>query len=192
MNAWQGPRGHRVVVLFSEHSRDAYAREAAERREVYTFDSAFGEPRTWLKGEYAYLAPNAVGLRLSRGNLKYDLVKEHELSDQVLAGCRALFIANAGHLAEETIARIERWMGETDGRLIVSGKTNLPPALLGLKSIETVPTEGYTGWRWLEGSPFGGPAWEPLYVSGFSGHRVLNVVPAEGSATLTYRVRVKW
>jgi hypothetical protein len=39
--------------------------------------------------------------------------------------CRVLLIANAAHLAPQTIARIERWL-TSDRRLIVTGKTNLP------------------------------------------------------------------
>ena len=50
-----------VIVLFSQPSRDAYAAEAAARGETYTFTDAWGLPRTWIKGEYAYLAPNAAG-----------------------------------------------------------------------------------------------------------------------------------
>ena len=44
------------------------------------------EPRTWLKGEYAYLAPNAASLLLARCNLKHDVVDEADLSDDLLAG----------------------------------------------------------------------------------------------------------
>jgi hypothetical protein len=57
------PGGHDIAVLFSRRSRDAYAAEAAERGETYTFTDAWGRPRTWLKGEYAYLAPSAASLR---------------------------------------------------------------------------------------------------------------------------------
>src|SRR5262249_20973361 len=52
---------HDIVVLFSNRSRDAYATEAIARGETYTFTDAWGMPRTWVKGEYAYLAPNAAG-----------------------------------------------------------------------------------------------------------------------------------
>ena len=55
---WIRPRGHDVAVLFSRRSREAYAAEAAARGETYTFTDAWGRPRTWLKGEYAYLAPS--------------------------------------------------------------------------------------------------------------------------------------
>jgi hypothetical protein len=172
-----------IVVLFSQQSRDTYAREAAERGETYTFADAWGLPRTWVKGEYAYLAPNAAGLLLARCNLKHHLVEEAVLDDARLARCRALIVANAAHLAPETIARIERWLGG-DRRLIVTGKTNLTPALLGLKSCMPVPVKGYSGWRWRPGSPFSGDAWESLYVSGYERHPVNKVEPAAGSRVL--------
>ena len=95
---WMRPRGHQVAVLFSRGSRDAYAAAAAALGETYTFDSAWDDPRTWLKGEYAYLAPNAASLLLARCNLKHDVVDEADLSDDLLAGYRALLIPNAAHL----------------------------------------------------------------------------------------------
>ena len=179
-----------IIVLFSGRSRDAYAAEAIARGETYTFTDAWGLPRTWVKGEYAYLAPNAAGLLLARCNLKHQRVEEAELDEARLDRCRALLVANAAHLAPETIARIERWLGGSERRLIVTGKTNLPPSLLGLKSCAAAPVQGYTGWRWLPGSPFAGDAWEKLYVSGYKGHPVHKVEPAPGSRVLANLVEL--
>jgi hypothetical protein len=175
---------HDIIVLFSTRSRDAYAAEATARGETYTFTDAWGLPRTWVKGEYAYLAPNAAGLLLARCNLKHHLVEEAALDAARLSRCRALLIPNAGHLAAETIKRIEAWLTNGDRRLIVTGKTNLPPRLLGLQACESAPVQGYTGWRWRPGSPFAGDAWEQLYVSGYKGHPAHRIVPAEGSRVL--------
>ena len=175
---------HDIIVLFSGRSRDAYAAEATALGETYTFTDAWGLPRTWVKGEYAYLAPNAAGLLLARCNLKHHLVEEAALDAARLARCRALLIANAGHLAPETIARIDAWLADGDRRLIVSGKTNLPPRLLGLHSCEPAPVQGYSGWRWRAGSPFAGDAWEQRYVSGYKGHPAHRIVPAKGSRVL--------
>ena len=145
-----------IAVLFSETSRAAYAVEAHARKETYTFTDAWDMPRTWLKNEYAYLAPNAARLLLSRCNLKHQLVEEAALTEEKLAALRTLLIPNAGHLEAQTIARIERWLAGEDRRLIVTGKTNLPPHLLGLKSCSPAAVQGFTGWRWLPGSPFAG------------------------------------
>ena len=110
MTEWMRPRGHDVAVLFSRRSRDAYAAEAAERGETYTFTDAWGRPRTWLKGEYAYLAPSAASMLLARCNVKHDVVEEADLSDERLDGYRAVLVPNAAHLAGETTERIERWV----------------------------------------------------------------------------------
>src|SRR5690349_9508900 len=96
-----------IGILFSERSRAAYASEAQARKETYTFTDAWGMPRTWVKGEYAYLAPSAARLLLSRCNLKHHWIEEGALTEQTLGGLRALLIPNAGHLAPETVTRIE-------------------------------------------------------------------------------------
>jgi len=184
MQEWMRPRGHDVAVLFSRRSHEAYAAEAASRGETYTFTDAWGRPRTWLKGEYAYLAPSAASVLLARCNLKHDVVEEADLSDERLAGYRAILVPNAAHLAGETIQRIERWLSGSDRRLIVTGKTNFPSPLLGLTSCTPTSVTGYTGWHWLPGSPFANAAWENLYVSGFAGHSVQRVRPAPGSRVL--------
>ncbi len=183
-------RGHAAAVLFSGRSREAYAAEAVARGETYSFTDAWGRLRTWVKGGYAYLAPNAASVLLARCNIKHDLVEEAGLGDNGLDGYRALLIPNAAHLADETIARIERWLGGADRRLFVCGKTNLPPRLLGLTSSTPLQVSGYTGWRWLPGSPFAGDAWESLYVSGFEGHPVQRIEPAPGSRVLATLVEL--
>ena len=158
MQEWIRPRGHDVAVLFSRRSRDAYAAEATTRGETYTFTDAWGRPRTWLKGEYAYLAPAAASVLLGRCNLKHDVIEEADLDDGRLGGYRAVLVPNAAHLASETIERIERWLRGAERRLIVTGKTNLPPFLLGLTACTPAAVTGYTGWRWRPGSSFANAA----------------------------------
>ncbi len=184
MTDWIRPRGHDLAVLFSRRSRDAYAAEAAARGETYTFTDAWGRPRTWLKGEYAYLAPSGASVLLARCNLKHDIVEEGDLTEERLVDYRALIIPNAAHLSGETLGRIERWLPGPDRRLVVAGKTNLPPRLLGLVSSASTAVTGYTGWRWRAGSPFANDAWERLYVSGYAGHAAQTVKPAAGSRVL--------
>jgi hypothetical protein len=108
---WMRPRGHDIAVLFSRRSREVYAAEAAARGETYTFIDAWSRPRTWLKGEHAYLAPSGASVLLARCSLKHDIVEEAGLTDERITGYRVLVIPNAAHLAGETIARIERWLG---------------------------------------------------------------------------------
>jgi hypothetical protein len=179
-----------IAVLFSETSRAAYAVEAHARKETYTFTDAWDMPRTWLKNEHAYLAPNAARLLLSRCNLKHQLIEETALTEEKLAALRALLIPNAGHLGAQTIAGIERWLAGEDRRLIVTGKTNLPPHLLGLKSCSPAAVRGFTGWRWLPGSPFANDDWEKLYVSSYRNFTVQKVEPAAGSRVLANLVEL--
>ncbi len=163
-------RGHEIAVLFSERSRAAYVAQAVARGETYAFTAASGDATTWLKGEYAYLAPNAASLLLSRCNLKHDVLDEAELTPDVLARLTVLLVPNAGHLGDTTVERLQRWLQASGNRLIATGKTNLPPALLGCATIEPVLLAGYGGWRWLPGSPFAGDDWEPAYVSSYDRH----------------------
>ena len=109
-----GPRGHDVAVLWSRPSRDAYAALAVSRGETYRFTDAWGRPRTWLKGEHAYLAPAGASVLLARCNLKHDLVEEADLTDERLRAVRALLVPNARHLADRTIGRIEAWLRAGD------------------------------------------------------------------------------
>ena len=183
MNGWARV-GTTWPCCSAKSSRKAYVQQAREREETYTFVDAEGRHRTWLKSEHAYLAVNAASVFLSRCNLKHDVVNEDQLTEATLATLSALVIPNAGHLEAATIARIEQWMRDPAHSLLVTGRTNLPPALLGLRSAQLVKVTGYTGWRWLEGSPFAGPSWEPLYVAGYRGHAVQLVQPAPGSRVL--------
>src|SRR2546427_9321337 len=127
MTGWFGPRGHEIAVLFSRRSRDAYAAEATARGETYTFTDAWGRPRTWLKGEFAYLAPNAASVLLARCNLKHDVVEETDLTDERLGGNPGPRSPHAAHPAAEPIGGPAPWLRDRDRRLAVSGKTNIPP-----------------------------------------------------------------
>lgn len=181
MSPWIRPRGHDIAVLFSDRSRRAYADEARARGQTYTFTDAWGKPKTWVKGEHAYLAPNAASLLLARCNLKHDVIEERDADDARLAGLRALVVPNAAHLDADTIRRIARWHAGAGRCLVVTGRTNLPPALLGLASHAPQPVAGYTGWRWRPDSAFAGDAWEPHYVSAYRGHDAHRIEPAAGS-----------
>ncbi len=176
MSEWFKTRGHAVAVVWSRASRDTYAKQACDEGQTYDFVDAWDKPKTWLKGEYAYLAVNAATLFLARCNLKHDIVEESQLEEDVLATYQLLLVPNAGHLSAGTIEHLGRWRTEDSRRvLFVTGKTNLPASWLGLKSLRTVKPCGYTGWRWRHNSPFAGPDWEKAYASGYEGHRIHEV-----------------
>lgn len=183
-------RPHGIAVIFSERTREAYAAEAHSRGETYTFTDARKQQRTWLKGEWAYLAPNAVTVVLNRFNLKHTLVRESELK-QSLDRYGAVIAANAAHLEPGTIDRLQEWAATDGRRLVVTGKTNLPPGMLGLQTIKPLKITGFTGWRWLPGSQFADlDAWDEHYVTGYRGYTAMHAEPLPSTCTLAELVEL--
>ena len=169
----------------SEKSHEHYAKIAASQDKTYSFIDAWGNPKTWLVGEYAYLAPNAASVVMNRLNIKHDLIMETALCRMGLKGYRALVIPNAAQLSEETIEEIQRWFNESDGCLFVTGKTNLPCHLLGLENREEVYPNGFTGWRWSPGTPFSDlRAWEEDTITSYEGFAANRVVVRPRSRVL--------
>jgi hypothetical protein len=68
--------------------------------------------------------PSAASFLLGRRNLKHDIVEEADLTDERLSWYRAVLVPNAAYLADETIARIERWLRTADRRLAGSHLTS--------------------------------------------------------------------
>lgn len=168
--ASQQPLRHNVGIVFSEMSRRAYVEEAERRGEVYEFVDAWDQHRKWLKGEWAYLAPNALSAILLRYNIKHDILGEDVLP-YTIDEYHTLFVPNAAALATGAIQAIERWRGASGHRLVVTGKTNLSLDLLGLAELSYDQPDGYTGWRWTTSSPFADRKdWEPSYLCGYRGY----------------------
>ena len=170
-----------IALLKSESSRQLYVQEALDRNQIYEFTDAWGEPARWLKREYAYLAPNAASAFLNRLNLKHDTVDEEELRESI-PKYQTLVIPNAARLEESTRSRIRDRLQDPDFFLMVTGRTNLPHALLGLERSRLERLQGYSGWGWTDDSPFSDAStWEDLYVSGARGGSVHRVEAAAGS-----------
>jgi hypothetical protein len=166
-----------LAVLYSEQSREQYIQAAKEKGATYTFTDSWGNKKTWLKGEYAYLAPNAASVILNRFNLKHDLITEAVLLKEQLSGYGAVVIPNASHLSEATIEEIQRWLKEDGGHLVVTGKTNLPGHVLGIEQRTEIHPAGFTGWRWSPGTPFSDlRAWEQDIITGYEGFTANRVV----------------
>jgi hypothetical protein len=119
---------------------------------------------------------------LARCNLKHDVVEEAisvTTAGRVSRAARAERRPPGGrhHRAHRALARRRR------SRLVVTGKTNLPPRLLGLRAC--TPTRSpVTRVALAPDSPFAGPAWEAAYPTGYAGHQVNRVEPAPGSRVL--------
>ena len=170
-----------VALLKSETSRQLYVQEAIGRDQVYEFTDAWGERARWLKGEYAYLAPNAASAFLNRLSLKHDTINEEELRESIRE-YQTLVIPNAARLEANTLSRIQDRLQDPDFFLLVTGRTNLPDSLLGLERSRLERPQGFSGWGWAAGSPFGDTSiWEELYVTGARGAAVHRVKAAAGA-----------
>ena len=143
-----------IGILWSEYTRRDNAEEAQRAGAVYAFEDAWGRSKSWLKGQYAYLAPSTLSAALNRFNLKHDFIGDEGLADS-LSDISLLFLPSAHSLTPAAIDAIERWLERDDAFLCVTGPTNLPPALLGLENLELAQTAGYTAWQWRSDSPFG-------------------------------------
>ena len=172
-----------IGILWSDRTRRANAEEAQRAGAVYTFEDAWGQEKSWLKGQYAYLAPSTVSACLNRFNLKHSFIGDEGLADY-LAEVSLLFLPSAHSLTSAAIEAIGSWLERGDSFLCVTGPTNLPPELLGLKSLELGGTEGYTAWQWRSDGPFGDTSkWEEWYISGYKGFSSC-IAEAEDSATV--------
>lgn len=180
----------RVAILWSETSRQAKVSLATTAGQTYTFTGADGAPKTWLRGEYGYLAPNALSTSLNRFNIKHDLVDDAALSTH-LEQYDVLFLPGAETLDGALIAAIEAWLAVPGKFLVVTGPTNLPPEILGLRAPSIVHLDGYTAWRWLPGSPFADRArWEAYTISSYKGYRTCLVAPIPGAQVLAQQLLV--
>ena len=171
-----------IGILWSECTRRDNAEEAQRAGAVYAFEDAWGRSKSWLKGQYAYLAPSTLSAALNRFNLKHDFIGDEGLADS-LSDISLLFLPSAHSLTPAAIDAIERWLERDDAFLCVTGPTNLPPALLGLENLELAQTAGYTAWQWRSDSRFGDRArWEAWYISGYKG---FTTCVAEATADVT-------
>ena len=158
-----------IGILWSERTRRANAEEAQRSGAVYTFEDAWGQDKSWLKGQYAYLAPSTVSAALNRFNLKHDFIGDDGLAER-LSEISLLFLPSAHSLSPAAIDAIERWLDQDGSFLCVSGPTDLPPELLGLEKLVLAQTSGYTAWQWRGDSLFGDRSkWEEWYISGYKG-----------------------
>ena len=179
-----------IAILWSEQTRRVNAEEAQHKGATYTFTDACGKPKTWLKGQNAYLSPSTVSATLNRLALKYDFISDADLL-VCLSNYDLLFLSGAHQIPEVGIVAIEKWLLHADKFLCVCGPTNLPARLLGLAHLEVIQPEGYTAWQWLPDSPFGDRSkWEEWYISGYKGFATCRVLPLASSTVLADQLEI--
>jgi len=120
-----------VGILYSARSRRFYIDEAKKTGQVYPFLGPEGQ-LTWLVGQNAYLAVNGLSNMLRRWGIKFDVLGEGSLNESVLRYYNFIFIPNAAQLEEKTIYQLRGW-ASGGKKLIISGHSNLPDALLGIE-----------------------------------------------------------
>lgn len=136
-----------VGIVYSEMSQHKLVDLAEKSGNVYQFNGATDRVR-WLKGEYAYLAPNGAASLLRRLCIKFNWVTDEDLKElKRLERYHSLVIPHAVSLPTQAPKVIESWAHQ-GGYLFATGQTDLPTELLGLSKIEWYQPEGFTGLRY--------------------------------------------
>jgi len=169
-----------AAIIYSEESRQAFIADARKRGQIYRFRGSSGVLH-WLRGDVAYLAVNGVASLLRRFGVKFDILTEDKCSVEVLNDYHTIFVPNACRLLEQTSAALEKWL-EGDVELVVSGSTNLPERLLGIRGNGQYTPRAFCGIKWLPSLRFN-PQHED-YVFSPPGYRIPIISSEEGTLTL--------
>jgi len=133
-----------TAIIYSEETRQSFINKALAENKIYRFNGAEGK-KTWLVGEYAYLAVNGLSNILRRLGINFDILKDEEIRDGILELYDAIFLPNIGHLSKNSLDSIYKWCKDKNHKLIVSGNTNLSDDFLGVKSRKEVLIKEYCG-----------------------------------------------
>jgi hypothetical protein len=162
-----------VGLLYSRLSLSACVEAARKSNAIYTFNGATGIVR-WLKGEYAYLAPNGAASLLRRLGIKFNWVTDEDLKEsKSLERYHTLIVPHAVSLPTQAFRAIEAWVHQ-GGYLLATGQTDLPAELLGLSELKWYRPNGYTMIRYGESD----------LIAGYRGYTVGICKPASGSQVL--------
>lgn len=143
MGAKQAPG---VGILYSRSSQYRLSTIAEEKERIFRFKGATGMV-CWLKGEYAYLAPNGAASLLRRLCIKFDWVSDADLTDATrLERYHTLILPHGVLLPIRSSPALEGWVNR-GGYLLATGQTDLPGELLGLSGIKWYQPEGYSAIR---------------------------------------------
>lgn len=173
-----------VALLVSTYTKDADYRTAQVAGEIYCFRGGLGQ-QIWVRGSKACLAPWGLLNILRRLEIKVDVLFDTSLTLGTLTDYSHLLLADAGHLDASAVEVIQAWHRYGDNFLVVSGRTNLPPELLGLADMRTEIPFGYTGLCW-QGSALRILKPGSFYLTGGPGYPVVM-----GRALPTARVLAK-
>ena len=170
----------KVGILYSQSSHSWLKTMAEQSGSIFTFEGTTGRVR-WLKGEYAYLAPNGAASVLRRLCIKFDWLRDEEVTGPfALRRYHTLIVPHAVALSDEVRKAVIAWVDE-GGYLLVSGRTDIPKELLGISKIEWYQPQGYTSIEY-KGSQM---------IAGYRGYTVGLGEPAPGSEVLASAYETK-
>jgi len=163
----------KLGILYSQSSHSWLKKMAEQSRSIYRFEGTTDTVR-WLKGEYAYLAPNGAASVLRRLCIKFDWLREKEITEPViLSAYHTLMVPHAVALPDEVRKALMAWVDQ-GGCLLVTGRTDIPKKLLGVSNVEWYQPQGYTGIDY-KGHQL---------ITGYRGYTVGLVEPTSGSEVL--------
>jgi hypothetical protein len=136
-------RSSSIGLLYSQTSLNECVQAARQTNAIYNFSGATGDVE-WLRGEYAYLAPNGVAALLQRLCIKFTYLSDEEIADpSLLARYHTVIVPHAVRLSRQGQKVLSDWVGE-GGYLLATGRTDLPRELMGLSSLAWYVPQGYT------------------------------------------------
>jgi hypothetical protein len=132
-----------VGILYSRLSLSAFTEVAKRSNALYRFDGATGRVH-WLRGEYAYLAPNGAASLLRRLCIKFDWLGDEDLLElKRIKRYHTLILPHAIALPSQAHKILSSWVDQ-GGFLFATGQIDLPKELLGLSEIKWYQPKGYT------------------------------------------------
>ena len=170
----------KLGILYSQSSHSWLKKMAEQSGSIFSFEGATGTVR-WLKGEYAYLAPNGAASLLRRLCIKFDWLKDEEITEPfVLRRYHTLIVPHAVALSDEARKALVTWVDQ-GGYLLVSGRTDIPKELLGVSDLEWYQPQGYSSVEY-KGHQM---------IAGYRGYTLGLGEPASGSEVLASAYETK-
>lgn len=114
-----------VGLLYSRLSLSECVKTARQLDAIYNFCGALGTV-SWLRGEYAYLAPNGAASLLRRLCIKFGWLSDGDLVEaKNLERYHTLILPHALALPPQAHKVLTAWVHQ-GGYLLATGQTDLP------------------------------------------------------------------
>jgi hypothetical protein len=132
-----------VGILYSRLSLSKCVEAARQLDAIYNCHGATSTVR-WLRGEYAYLAPNGAASLMRRLCIKFNWVTDEDLIEpKNLERYHTLIVPHAVALPAQARKILADWV-DHGGHLLATGQTDLSIELLGLSDVKWYRPKSYT------------------------------------------------